>query len=92
MKRIFALGLIASLVGAIGCTTTSSEKSYVADQPPPLEKTGVKERVSMSSAMPEMTKQVSAEEIDENNVLDKTRLIENNLRRELSVARVPSGR
>ena len=92
MKRIFALGLIASLVGAIGCTTTPKEKSYTADSPPPLEKTSGKERVSLSPAMPEMKKRVSAAEIDEGNVLDKTRLLENDMRRDLSTAKLPAGR
>jgi len=92
MKRISALSLIAALATAIGCTTTSSEKSYVADQPPPLEKTAVKERVSMSSAMPEMRKRVTEEEINEVNVLDKTRLLESEMRRDRSTAMVPPGR
>lgn len=91
MKRIFALGLIAALSTAIGCTTMPKEKSYTADQAPPLEKTAVKE-MSLSSARPEMRKRVTEEEINEVNVLDKTRLLESDMRRDRTTAMVPPGR
>jgi len=87
MKRIFALGLIGALLGAIGCTTTGTgEKSYTADSPPPLEKSAVKERVSRAPATPEVSKRVSAEEIDENNVEQQARRLQNEMSREKSSA------
>ncbi|MSR52167.1 MAG: hypothetical protein EXS09_02625 [Gemmataceae bacterium] len=87
MKRIFALGLIGALLGSIGCTTTGAkEKSYTADQAPPLEKTAVKERVSMTPAMPDLIKRVSASEIDEGNAEEQARRLQNEMSREKSSA------
>ena len=86
MKRIFALSLIGALLGAIGCTTTSKEKSYEADRPPPLEKGSGKAQVSMSPAMPEMKRRVAADDIEEGNVVEQARKLQNEIAQEKSSA------
>jgi hypothetical protein len=74
MKKTFALAtLIAGLV-ATGCTTTSPEKKYTADQPPPLakgERAGPTE--IPATKLPAAQTRASADEIDESNYQDQAR-------------------
>ena len=76
MKKIFGLMLTAAALAAVGCTTTS-EKTWTADQPPPLVSDDTrptevpKVKLSSSTRPP-----VSADEITDENVQDYVRRLQ----------------
>ena len=81
MKKTFTLAtLIAGLV-ATGCTTTSPEKKYTADQPPPLakgERAGPTE--IPATKLPAAQTRVSAEDIDDVSYSDAARKLESEMK------------
>jgi hypothetical protein len=75
-NRFARVALVAALLAA-GCTSTSADKKYMADQPPPLargDRGGPTELdpVRLTTAQ---TK-VSAEDIDESNYQDALRRLQ----------------
>jgi hypothetical protein len=89
-KRIALAALLAGLVAA-GCTSTTPDRRYQADQPPPLargERSGPTELDPVR--LPVAKTRVSADEIDDSNYQDAYRKLqaEHNVeRRALSQAK-----
>jgi hypothetical protein len=77
MSKRFALAALLAGLGAAGCTSTSAEKQYQADQPPPLargERAGPTELDPVR--LPAAQTRVSAEDIDETNYQDAFRKLQ----------------
>jgi len=92
MKKRFALAALLAGLGAAGCTSTTADQRYQADQPPPLargERGGPTELDPVRLPATAQTR-VSAEDIDETNYQDAFRKLqsEHNVeRRALSQAK-----
>ena len=86
MKKLIGLALTAVALGAVGCTTTNAEKKYTADTPPPLASStrGAKAGSTVIDPMklPPPKTQVSAENIDDSNVIDSVRKLEGEMNAE----------
>jgi hypothetical protein len=81
MKYAFGLMLSAAvLAAAVGCGTT--EQSYMADQPPPLAKADPDQTLIDPVRLPAAHTRVSADEIDDANVLEQYRTLEAELKAE----------
>ena len=81
MTKRFALAALLVGLGAAGCTTTSAEKKYQADEPPPLARG---ERAGPTTLdpvkLPPAQTRVSAEDIDETNLADAARRLESEMK------------
>jgi hypothetical protein len=82
MKERIAFVLSVAVLAAIGCTTTSPEKKWAADAPPPLMKNADGRTELPATKLSDSRKRISADEIDESNYVDKYRLIDNDIRSE----------
>lgn len=80
MKKLIGMTMGAAILAALGCTTTSPEKKYTADTPPPVIKNADGRTELPSTRLSDSKKRVSADEIDENNYVDKFRLLDNDIR------------
>jgi hypothetical protein len=80
MKKLIGLAMTAIALGAVGCSTTNAEKQYAADTPPPLASNTRGETGSATVLdpvrLPPARTQVSADDIDESNVMDTVRKLE----------------
>ncbi|HKB02174.1 MAG TPA: hypothetical protein VKD90_08145 [Gemmataceae bacterium] len=87
MKTLVGILLTAAALGAVGCTTT--EKSWVADEPPPLAKSDPSTTTVDPVRLPAGAGRVSADDIDETNYSDAAKRLQtefNNDKRALSKA------
>jgi hypothetical protein len=86
MKKLIGLALTAVALGAVGCSTTNAEKQYTADTPPPLASNTRSDRGSSTVIdpvkLPRAKTQVSADEIDDTNVMDSVRKLEGEMNAE----------
>ena len=83
MKKAFALAVLLASLGAVGCTSTTPDKKYTADQPPPLakgERSGAGPTTLEPVKLPPSQVGVRAESIDEGNYLDSVRRLEGGIR------------
>ena len=81
MKKLL---LLAALAGAVGCTTTTAERQWTADEPPPLA-TGTRPVAASTpegdpSKLPAAQTRVSAEDIDDQNYQEQARKLESELK------------
>ena len=87
MKTLVGIMLTAAALGAAGCTAT--EKSWVADEPPPLAKSDPSTTMVDPVRLPAGAARVSADGIDDTNYQDAARRLETEInadRRALSKA------
>lgn len=77
MKLLVGMMLTAAVVAAAGCGTT--EKSWVADAPPPISKGDSATTTVDPVKLPAANTRVSADEIDETNVRDQAKRLESEL-------------
>lgn len=77
MKLLVGMMLTAAIIGLAGCGTT--EKTWVADQPPPIMKTDPATTTIDPTKLPAANTRVSADEIDETNVRDQYKRLESEL-------------
>ena len=74
--------LLAALVGAVGCTTTTADRQWTADEPPPLA-TNARPATPADvdpSKLPAAQTRVSAEDIDDQNYQEQARKLESELK------------
>jgi hypothetical protein len=80
MKKLL---LLAALAGAVGCTSTTAERQWAADEPPPLaagtKPVAAAPEVDPSKLPPALSK-VSAEDIDDQNYRDQARRLESEIK------------
>ena len=74
MKKLVAIMLTAAALGAAGCGTT--EKTWVADEPPPLAKSDPLTTTIDPVRLPAGGARVSADAIDDTNYQDAARRLE----------------
>jgi len=87
MKKRVAIMLTAAALGAAGCGTT--EKTWVADEPPPLAKSDPLTTTIDPVRLPAGGARVSAADIDDTNYAEQARRLQaelNNDKRALSKA------
>lgn len=75
--------LLAALLGAVGCTTTTADRQWTADEPPPLA-TNTRPVASVTeldpTKLPPAQTRVSADDIDDQNYHDQARKLESELK------------
>lgn len=74
--------LLAALLGAVGCTTTTADRQWTADEPPPLAtntRPAAPAEVDPSKLPPAQTR-VEPDSIDEQNYQDQARRLESELK------------
>lgn len=86
MKKLIGLAMTAVALGAVGCSTTNSEKQYAADTPPPLASNTRTAKAGPTVIdpvrLPPAKTQVSKDDIDESNVMDTVRKLEGEMNAE----------
>jgi len=78
MKTLVAIMLTAAVLVAAGCGTT--EKSWVADQPPPIAKSDPGTTTIDPVKLPAGNTRVSADEINDENYQDSAHKLEAGMR------------
>jgi hypothetical protein len=71
MKKLVTIMLTAAALGAAGCGTT--EKTWVADDPPPLAKNDPSTTTVDPVRLPAGAARVAADDINDDNVHDSVR-------------------
>jgi hypothetical protein len=79
MKKAFLLAAALATFGSVGCTTTSPDKKYAADAPPPIQKNS-RPAADDTPKLPPSQVRVNPEDIDETNYKDMTRKLESDLK------------
>jgi hypothetical protein len=77
MKTLVGIVLTAAALGAVGCTTT--EKTWTADEPPPLAKGDPSTTTVDPIRLPAGGARVSADTIDDTNYQDAARRLESEI-------------
>jgi hypothetical protein len=80
MNKLCGLLLCAAVLAAVGCGTT--EKSYMADQPPPLAKADGRTTELDPVKLPGGGGRVTADRIDNTNYHDEIRALESEINAE----------
>jgi hypothetical protein len=80
MKKLVGIMLTAAALGLAGCGTT--EKSWMADEPPPLAKNDPGTTTIDPIKLPAANTRVSADDINDDNVQDSVRKLEAGMRAE----------
>ena len=80
MKKLL---LLAAVLGTVGCTTTTADRQWTADEPPPVA-TGTRPVAARDevdpSKLPPAQSRVAAEDVDEQNYQDLARKLESELK------------
>jgi hypothetical protein len=86
MKKLIGMATFAVALATVGCSTTNAEKQYAADTPPPLASNTRADKSATTVIdpvkMPRAKTQVSADEIDDANVMDTVRKLEGEMNAE----------
>ena len=81
MSKRFVLAALLVGLGAAGCTTTSPDKKYQADEPPPLARGERGGPTTLDPVkLPAARTGVSAENIDDTNLADAARRLESEMK------------
>jgi hypothetical protein len=79
MKKAFLLAAALATVGSVGCTTTSPDKKYAADSPPPIQK-NTRPADGDLPKLPPSQARVNPEDIDETNYSEMSRKLESDIK------------
>ena len=79
MRKGIALAALLAGLGTLGCTTTTADRQWTADEPPPIQsntRATTGPAVSDAGKLPAPQTRVSADDIDETTLADAVRKLE----------------